>query len=195
MKQLLLLVTILCIGNAACGQGKNYGPCPSFLMKPVSPLFYCFKEVFAQKNWLDYIYELNFLRLDTTSAIPDTTILYKGEKYYGNPKYLHWPMVGLTLKQIEETCSYWQDTFNAHKAAGGGCNKKFWNKIRRFDPFNQYYLKVYVPSYAEVKAYVANKSFLLPVHFSDTLIGPTNADFSKDSLFTFFLAARYVKRE
>lgn len=177
-------------------QTKGEAPNPyPWILKPVSPFLFCFKEIFTQENWYGHLRELNFIHADTAAAIPDTSILYGGEKYYGNPKYLKWPMVGVSLQQIEENCRYIENSFNSHKANGGGCDKKRWKKILRFDPHNEYFLKVYVPTYAEVKSHIENMSFILPVYFTDTMLGQPNKDFSKDSLFTFFIAARYVKRQ
>ncbi len=196
MKQVsLLFITIIaCLNVLAQAKGEASNPYPN-LLKPVAPFLFCFKEIFKQENWQGYLRELNFIHADTTAATPDTSILYKGEKYYSNPKYLHWPMVGVSLEQINENCHFMQDSFNTIKSAGGGCNKRFWKKILRFDPHNEYFLKVYLPTYAEVKSHVENMSFILPVYFTDTMPGQPNKDFSKDSLFTFFIAARYVKRQ
>jgi|GEM_PF-6645957 len=144
--------------------------------------------------WEDYQLDLTERHISLIGTYPDTSILHVGEKYYNNPKYMSAPLVGVSKVQFIAFCKWRSDYFNKLKNYWPPwCSNKYWRQIHKGDPNNEYKIEFFIPAYKDVKD-VAFLDCKYRTMFSDTIVGEPNPAFNNDSAYTFYTAARYVKR-
>lgn len=193
VRDCIVLVSLFFICKMTAGQNM---PVPVGTKKAAKNL-YCSKSWATNKSWALYTQIYHSKVTTPGSLLPDTTILYKGQKYYGNPKYKNYPVVGLTLQQRVQFCNRITETSNNVKSApSGGCPKKYFDAVRRSDPQDSLAFQYFLPSFQDL----LNTKYVMPgqwpaVALSDTILyNTTNTEFSKDSITVFRFAVRYKKR-
>jgi len=120
-------------------------------------------NLFVDKNPVTYLGYYEFLSHIKKSEsylinemIPeDTTLTYKNEILWNNPKFNDFPIFGLNERQIISYCQWRSSAVNTLiKDAKLRCgNPKYWVQFDTLDPNKQYSVVYSLPSAEEVKRY------------------------------------------
>jgi hypothetical protein len=175
-------------------ESKNGSPIPWGTIW-VAENYYLSKEYVTNESWENYLR----LRGNQAAFYPDTSILFKGQKYFHNPKFKTYPVVGLSRSQIEEFCSWLNLSSNNLKSKHKHhCSPKYWERIAKFDPTDSLEFNVFLPDIDYIHHYKSKFDDLnLNTCLIDTIVCTSNkgkANFNKPKGLSFRFAIKYVAR-
>lgn len=120
-------------------------------------------------TYMDYYEFINFGSFSKSNkysgVIPvDTTITYKNEILWKNPKFHNFPILGLSLEQMENYCKWRSEAVNLmiHDSDLRCSNNKYWNKFDKVDPDKKYHVVYSVSSTFKIENYcskISNQDF------------------------------------
>jgi hypothetical protein len=96
----LLLTLLLCSFT-----GKDYTPPPG--TKSLGGNLYLDKKAITNRNWKEFLHSnmSDSIKI-RISKLPDTTVTYKGKNYFNSPEFADFPVVGVSMKQIDAYCRW-----------------------------------------------------------------------------------------
>lgn len=164
-------------------------PAPPGTKKINNSNIYVDENIVKNINWKEFFEFSNLDSAEAIGLIPDTTIYFKGEKYYDNEKYNFYPVVGVTINQIKAFCKWRLNFVNRLKnnINRGDCSKEYWSQFDTLKNNSEYTIKYFVPEVVVGK----NRLNLKEITENDT-ISLFSKKFNKN-VFTFRCAAKYEK--